>query len=177
MAVQAVISAISTGVQLLSKANKQQEQNEKARRQHKANVESIYEGTNLDLDLIEMQQRQIEEASNERIYQRRLQALRDRSRISVVAGEAGVGGNTIDRLVNFYEMDEASDVQAMERNKEMKLGQSAMQAKERIRQAESNINRSAQQKESQTTESPYGKAILRGAPSVAMSYLNYQASN
>lgn len=129
------------------------------------------------MDLFEMQQRQIEDAQNEKIYQRQVQALRDRSKIAVASGEAGVGGASVERLINFYEMDEAHDVQNIERNKEMQLQQSAMEARSSVRNAQSAINQAEREKDQQTTDNPWGRAILRGLPSIVSGWASHKYGN
>lgn len=176
MSILATVSAITSGIQAISSAKQQEEQNERAAENYQKLVENIYQGTNLDLDMLEMQQGQTEDAANERIYQRNLQALKDRSRIMVTTGEANVGGPTVDRLLGHYEMDAAHDIQIQKRNKEMQLQQSAMKGRSMIRDAQSAMNQGERRRQSQTTENPWLNTGLRALPSAYGAYKNYQAT-
>lgn len=171
-----VLSAVSTGINILSEGMEAEAENERAEEDYRNLVENVYEGTNLDLDMIEMQQRQIEDATNERVYQRELQALKDRSKIMVATGEANVGGPTVDRLLGHYEMDAAHDIEMEERNEEMQLQQSAMEGRSVVREAESAINQGKARRQQRTTENPWLQTGLRALPSAMGAYANYKTN-
>lgn len=139
-------------------------------------TEATYQGINQQLDLLNQQQRQMEEATEERIYQRQVQALKDRSKIMVSAGEANVGGSTVDRLLGQYAMDSAHDQQTHRRNLDNQLQQSAEQGKQAMREGQSRINQVRTQRDQNYNEDLLLNTALKTAPS-AISLLKQEGGS
>jgi hypothetical protein len=69
-------------------------------------------------------QREEAEASSQQISQIRKQAAEARSTARVAAGEAGVSGLSVDALLADFDRQEATSVNAVNRNRELSLRQS-----------------------------------------------------
>lgn len=67
--------------------------------QAKAEQDSARIATSFDLSSLLDQQRQAQQSTDLKTFERQRQALRDRSRLLASAGESNVGGNTILRMV------------------------------------------------------------------------------
>jgi len=157
----------------MSKAKQQESTNAKARAMRDQTRRNSYKDINYFLDLANMQNMEMEQATNERIYQRQLQALKDRSKIMISAGEAGVGGSSIARLVQTNQMSAGYDQALYDANLESQLTASAIQGKQKIAEGKSRINNANNQASSQIVEHPWLKQTLSMAPSM---YLMYKKS-
>lgn len=161
----------------MTRAKKQEAQNARARAMAKRTRENTYKDINYFLDLTNLQNQEMEQATNERIYQRQLQALKDRSKLMISAGEAGVGGSTIARLVKTNQMSAGYDQALYDANLESQLTQSAIQGRQKIAQGQSRINNANNQASAQTVEHPWLKETLSLAPSMVMLYKNSKMNN
>lgn len=156
----------------MQKAQKQRAQNARARAMAKRTKENTYKDINYHMDLSNLMNQEAEQATNERIYQRQLQALKDRSKIMISAGQAGVGGSSIARLMKTNEMSAGYDQALYDANLESQLSQTAIQGKQKIAKGQSRINNMNNQAQAQTVEHPWLKETLSLAPSMVMLYKN-----
>lgn len=151
------------------------QQNKQLEEMVQGTQESIYQDTNYNLDLLNWQQQQLEDATNQRLQQRQIQALKDRSMIMVSAGEANVGGSSVARLMTHYDLDSALDQSTILRNLEGELQASAVQGMDMLRQGQSQLNQAKTSRNQNKISNPYLNSFLQVAPSVGMMFMNHKS--
>lgn len=125
----ATISAISSLAQIQMQ-NAQAQAEEAAARQAYA----------YDMAALQERARQFQQAFDLEAFERARQGLRERARIAVAAGEAGVGGRSLLREIANSMFQEAYDIGVMQENLENRLAQSELQAQGLFAQAQGRIN-------------------------------------
>lgn len=159
----------------ISKGRQQSQQNKQLDEMVQRTQEGVYQDTNYNLDLLNWQQQQLDDATNQRLLQRQTQALKDRSMIMVSAGEANVGGSSVARLMTHYDLDSALDQSSLLRNLEGELQASALQGMDMMRQGQSKINQAKTSRNQNSINNPYLNSFLEVAPSVGMLYMNHRS--
>lgn len=95
--------------------------------QAKAEQQAAKADAVFDLAALDLRRHQINRASDLEIFERQRQALRERSRIAVAAGEAGVVGNSPARLIAQAMLDAAHDIGVHQANRESNLLQTNLE--------------------------------------------------
>lgn len=113
----ATISAIGTAAQIAAQ-NVQSQMDELA----------ALRAYNMDILALQERARQTQAAYDLEAFERSRQALRERARIAVAAGEAGVGGRSLIRELANSMFQEAYDIGVYRQNLQNRLAQTSLQA-------------------------------------------------
>lgn len=170
----AFISGAGLIIDGAQKASAQKIQNRQARAMQVLTRENAYENLNFGLDALNMQNMETEQGINEQIRQRQLQALKDRSKIMISAGEANVGGSSVERLIITNQMSSEHDQSIMDANLESALTANSLKSKEMMANAQSRINGVNNQTQSQIVSNPWLKEAVGVAPSLYMLYQTHK---
>ena len=94
--------------------------------QAKAEMKAAKNAALYDTLALEMRRHQINQSTDLEIFERQRQALRERSRIAVAAGEAGVAGNSPARMIAQSILDASFDIGVRQSNRESNLLQTKL---------------------------------------------------
>lgn len=130
--------------------------------QAKAEEQAAKSAAAYDKTAIDLRRHQINRSVDLEIFERQRQALRERSRIAVAAGEAGVAGNSPARMIAQSMLDAAHDIGVHQANRESLIAQTMLeeQAIKAGRDSRVNIARS------QMTN-PFMSALMIGGRTTA----------
>lgn len=111
---------------------------------------------------LEKQRQQIDRSVGLEMFERQRQALRERSRIAVAAGEAGVAGNSPARLIARSLQDAAFDIGVHQANRQAMLEQTMLEQADIRAARDTRINLSRSQQ-----TNPFMAALQIGARAVS----------
>jgi len=123
---------ISTATALASFAQTSQ----MASRQEKA----LQQSHNQQMNQVALQQQQINQQATEKMSERALEAQREASRLSVIAGESGTMGGSNDRVVNEAAFNASHDIATIEANRLNTQGQITAEAQGIAARTQSSLN-------------------------------------
>jgi hypothetical protein len=89
---------------------------------------AIEQGYAQQMQAVQQQYDQINAQSSQQMSERALEAMKERSRMRVLAGESGVAGITEDRLMNESRFNEGTDMATIEANRSNNLKQTHLDA-------------------------------------------------
>lgn len=123
------IGGITTAAQVVSQ-----------NRQAAVDTQAAETAYNSDIRALLERSRQIDQQANLSSFERSRQALRERARITVAAGEANVGGRSLLRQISNSLFQESFDTGIMETNRQNQQAQNTLQAQGVAAQRQSRTN-------------------------------------
>ena len=88
-----------------------------------ATAENAHAAARFDYDQLTAQRGEVDEVAAQEKFQRQLQTAREHGTVTVAAGEAGVGGTSVMKVMNNVVMQGAYDISVIEANRASKARQ------------------------------------------------------
>jgi opacity protein-like surface antigen len=117
---------LATAIAIVSAVASAAATNSAARAQNKA----IEEGYAQQMETVQEQYKQIDAQAAQQMSERGLEAMKERARLRVIAGESGaLGGVSNERIMNESKFNEGTDIATIEANRSNNLKQTHLEAK------------------------------------------------
>jgi hypothetical protein len=96
----------------------------------RAQTKAIEQGYAQQMETVQEQYKQIDAQASQQMTERAREAMKERARLRVIAGEFGIGGGVSeDRIMNESRFNEGTDMATIEANRMSNLKQTELEAK------------------------------------------------